>query len=105
MVPKMSGYVKRFSKCMFFKKNDELFKKYTEIRDKVSDNIKKGFDSELVYNEKYQKKKSKIISYRWEINTSLHDGGMPKDDFHCICCLEILVNSAFKVKNNIYKCF
>ena len=53
----MSGYVKRFSKCMFFKKNDELFKKYTEIRDKVSDNIKKGFDSELVYNEKYQKKK------------------------------------------------
>ena len=63
MVPKMSGYVKRFSKCMFFKKNDEFFKKYTEIRDKVSNNIKKGFDSELVYNEKYQKN-NKIISYR-----------------------------------------
>ena len=100
----MSGYVKRFSKCMFFKKNNEFFKKYTEIRDKVSNNIKKGFDSELVYNEKYQKN-NKIISYRWEINTSLHDDGMPKYGFHCICCLVILVNSAFKVKNNIYKCF
>ena len=57
----MSGYLKRFSKCMFFKKNDELFKKYTEIRDKVSNNIKKGFDSELVYNEKYQKKQQNNI--------------------------------------------
>ena len=58
----MRGYVKRFSKCMFFKKNDEFFKKYTGIRDKVSNNIKKGFDSELVYNEKYQKN-NKIISF------------------------------------------
>ena len=39
----------------FLIKNDELLGKYNEIWDKVSKVIKKGFDSESVYNEKYLK--------------------------------------------------
>ena len=39
-------------------KDDELIEKYNKNRDKVSSNIKKGFDSEPVYNEKYLKTKS-----------------------------------------------
>ena len=34
-------------------KNEELLGKYNEIWDKVSNSIKKRFDSEPVYNEKY----------------------------------------------------
>ena len=45
----------------FFLINDELRKQYNEILDKVNNNIKKGFDSETVYNEKYLK--TKIKSY------------------------------------------
>ena len=36
-------------------KNDELLKNCNKIWDKVSNGIKKGFDSELVCNEKYVK--------------------------------------------------
>ena len=38
---------------------DELLEKYNKIWDKVSNTIKKQFDSEPVYNEKYLKIKSK----------------------------------------------
>ena len=41
----------------FFLINGELRKQYNEILDKVNNNIKKGFDSETVYNEKYLKTK------------------------------------------------
>ena len=41
----------------FLIKDNELLKKYNKIWDKVCNTIKKGFDSELVYNEKYVKNK------------------------------------------------
>ena len=41
--------------------NNELLEKYNEIWDKVSNTIKKGFDSEPVYNEKYLR--TKVKSY------------------------------------------
>ena len=34
-------------------------KKYNEIWDKVSSTIRKGFDSEQIYNEKYLKTETK----------------------------------------------
>ena len=36
-------------------KDNELLERYNEIWDKVSNAIKKVFDSELVYDEKYLK--------------------------------------------------
>ena len=39
----------------FLIKDDELLEKYNEIRDKVSNSVKKGFHSESLYNEKYLK--------------------------------------------------
>ena len=36
-------------------KDNELLERYNEIWDKVSNTIKKVFDSELVYDEKYLK--------------------------------------------------
>ena len=37
----------------FLIKDDELLEKYNEIWGKVNNRIKKEFDSEPVYNEKY----------------------------------------------------
>ena len=59
MLPKASTYVKlydRQTKWMYFLiKDDDLLKKYNTIWDKVNADIKKEFDSELVYNRTFLK--------------------------------------------------
>lgn len=55
MLPKISGYTKRFdeSKNMFpLVKDGELLEKYKNIWNKVSNSIKKRFNSEPVCNKK-----------------------------------------------------
>ena len=51
----------------FLMKNEELLEKYNEIFDKVNNTIKKGFDSESVYNGKYVRTETK--SYKGKIST------------------------------------
>ena len=56
----MCAYRRDFdeSKYIYFLiKDDELLEKYNEIWQKVRNSIKKGFDSDPVYNEKYVKLK------------------------------------------------
>ena len=50
------------------KKDAELIERYNKIWDAVSNSMKKEFDSETVYNEKYLK--TKIISYEGKISTN-----------------------------------
>lgn len=55
MSPKLSVYTKSFNKakCMsFLIKHDELLEKYNKMWDKLSNSIKKRFDSEPIFNEK-----------------------------------------------------
>ena len=63
MLPKTSGYVKSYNeqtKWMYFLiKDDDLLEKFNTIWNKVSADIKKEFDSELVHNEKLLKTKIK----------------------------------------------
>ena len=57
-LPKMSAYRKDFDitkYTSFLIKDDELLEKYNEIWEKVKNSLKKNFDSEPVYNEKYLK--------------------------------------------------
>ena len=61
---------------VFLIKNDELLGKYNKIWNKVSNDIKKGFDREPVYNEKCLK--PKIKSYEGKITTNFLDNGVPK---------------------------
>ena len=68
-------------------------KKYDKIWDKFSNSVKKGFDSEPVYNEKNLK--TKIISYEGKINVNFHDDGILKKSSQCICKLVILIDSVF----------
>ena len=63
MLPKTTAYVKSYDgqvKWMYFLIEDyELLEKYNTTWDKVSADIKKGFDSEPVYNNKFFKAKIK----------------------------------------------
>ena len=62
----MRGYEKHFDKKYMFSliKDDELLKKYNKMWNKVSNSIKKEFDSEPVYNKKYLKSKKNLIKVK-----------------------------------------
>ena len=66
----------------FFIKDDGLLEKYNEILEKVNNIIKKEFDSEAVYNDKYLK--AEIKSYNGKINTNTHNNKIPKYEFICL---------------------
>ena len=58
MLLKTSAYVESYdgqTKWMYFLIDDDLLERYNTIWDKVSADIKKEFDSELVYNKNYLK--------------------------------------------------
>ena len=73
-LPKMSAYRRDFyeNNYMYFLiKIDELLQKYNETWEKIKNSIKKEFDSEPSYNEKYVK--AKVKSYNGKIITNLHN--------------------------------
>ena len=67
----------------FLIKDDKLLEKNNEIWEKVSNAIKKEFDSNPVYNKKYWS--TKIKSYNEKINTSFQNNKIPKEDTSFIC--------------------
>ena len=77
----------------FLIKNEELPEKYNEIWDKVRNKIKKEFNSEPAYNEKYLKTKIKL--YEEKINTNFYGDKIPKEGSQCICFSGILIDSFF----------
>ena len=56
---------------LFLIKNDELLQKRNEIWKKLSNSIKKEFNSEPVYNEKYLG--TTIKPYKEKTNTNLYN--------------------------------
>ena len=60
----------------FLIKNDKFFEKYNEILEIVSNSIKKEFDRQPIYNEKYLK--NKLRSYEGKLHTNTHDDKIPK---------------------------
>ena len=84
----------------FLIKNNKLLEKYSRIRDKVSKSIKKRFDSEPVYNEKYVKTKTK--SCEGKINTNSHDDKVPKEGSKYICLSVMLIDFLLRTGKNYY---
>ena len=84
----------------FLIKDNELLEKYNEIWEKVKNSIKKEFDSEPVFNEKYLK--AKIKAYNGKINTNFHNNKMPKEGSQFICLSVILIDSIFRTGKNYY---
>ena len=103
----MSAYRRDFDKTKYMSfliKDHELLEKYNEIWENVKNSIKKEFDSEPVYNEKYLK--AKIKSYNGKINTDFHNNKIPKEGSQFTCLSVILIYSVFKKgKVIILNCF
>ena len=82
--PKMSGYTQSFNETKYMSfliRDDKLLEKYNKIWDKVSNSIKKVFDSEPVSNNNYLK--AKVKSHESTIAF----------DYQSV----ILIDSAFKI--------
>ena len=62
--------------------------------------IIKGFDSELVNNNKYFK--TKVKSYGGKI-TNFHDDKFPKEGSQYLCLLVILIDAVFGIGKNYYQ--
>ena len=74
-------YIKDLMKLnmqLFLSEDTELLGKYNEIWSRVSNTIKKGFESEPVYSEKHFKTKAK--SSEGNINTNFHNDKMRKKE-------------------------
>ena len=84
----------------FFIRDDEFFEKYNEVWEKVKNSLKKEFDSEPVYNEKYLKAKTK--SCNGKINTIFHNNNIPKEGSQFICLSVLSIDSAFRIGKNYY---
>ena len=88
ILPKISAYRRDFDETKYMSfliKNGKLLETYNKICDKVSNAIKKGFDSELVYNEKYLR--TKIKSSERKISTNFRDNEIQNEGCQCICTL------------------
>ena len=102
-LPKISAYRRDFDETKymsFLKKDVELSEKYTEIWEKVTNSIRKEFDSKPVHNEKYLK--TKIKSYNGKISTTFHNNKIPKEVSQFIYLLVILIDSVFRTCENYY---
>ena len=77
----------------FVIEDDDLLEKHNAILGKVSADIKKKFDSELVYNKNYLK--TKIKSHGDEV-TDFYDKKFPQLDSNHTCLAVISLDSAFK---------
>ena len=62
--------------------------------------VKKGFDSEPVYNEKCPRTRTSY--YEGKIGTNFYGYKIPKKDFQCICFSVIIIGSAFRNGENYY---
>ena len=98
-LPKMSAYRNDFheTKYMsFFIKYDKLSENYNDIWEK----IKKEFDSEPVYNEKYIR--PTIKSFNGKINKNVCNNKIPKEVSQFICLSVSLIGSVFRISKNYY---
>ena len=80
-----------------------MLEKYNEIWDKVSNTIKKGFDSEPVYNKKYVR--TKIKCYEWKVDTNIHGRTIPKGSQCIRLSVILLILFLGQVKTVILKYF
>ena len=89
------------TKCMyFFTKDEKLLKIYNKIWKKVSNIIKKVFDSRPVYNKKYPK--NKIKTCNGKINTNFHNNKIPKEGCKIVFLSVILIDSIYRKKESYY---
>ena len=109
-LPKMTGYLNIFKggakkNVFFFTDNNEFLERYTAIWEKISDLVKKKFDSDTVYNNKYIN--AKIRSYNNDIKTTFRDidnknNKLPEKNKPYKCMSLISLDSIIKINGKYY---
>ena len=96
-LPQMNAYAAYFDKNNKYRNllvNDkERLKRYSEILNKIESLIKKEFNSEPAYNDKYIKTKTKI--YNNMVYTNIQHNKIPKDNEYFACLSVILLDFIF----------
>ena len=104
MFPKASTYVKscdgQIKWIYFLIEDDDWLEKYDNIWDKVSANIKKEFDRELVDNKEFSK--AKIKSHIDKVK-DFCDKKISKIDSNHTCLAVINLDSALEKDENYYQ--
>ena len=73
----------KYKYVSFYITDEQLTEKYNEVWEKGKNSLKKEFDIEPVYNEKYLK--SKIKSYNKKTNTYCFSIYLFINNFDCFC--------------------
>ena len=79
---------------MNYQKNAIKFQK------KIKNSLRKEFDGETVYNEKYLN--TKINVYNRKRKTNFQNNKVPKEGFQFICLSVILIDSVFRTDKTYY---
>ena len=79
---------------MNYQKNAIKFQK------KIKNSLRKEFDGETVYNEKYLN--TKINVYNRKRKTNFQNNKVPKEGFQFICLSVILIDSVFRTDKRYY---
>ena len=97
MLPETIAYVKSYdgqTEWMYFLiEDDDLLEKYNTIWEEVSDDIKKEFDNETVYNKEYLK--TEIKSHGNEV-TDFYDKEISRVDSNRTCLTVISLDFVLK---------
>ena len=104
-LPQMTGYVKCFdgNKTRSFKViHEKLLKNYTKIWEKVSNLVDLKFSSEPVYGDNGKYIKTKIKTYRDNVNTSFQFKKVPKENSSYKCLSLIKPDSVIKASKRYY---
>ena len=103
MLPKTSTYVKSYDRqtkwMYFFIEDDDILKKYNTIWNKISADIEKESESEIVYNKEFLKTK---IKSHGDKGTDFYDKKIPKVASNHTCLAVITLDSALTKNDNYY---
>ena len=107
IMPKMSGYVKKFkvedknNKLMSFRVVDEnLLQKYKAIQTKIEKVKSIRLTALPVYDDRYIK--TKIRTYGDKVYTNVRGLNVPEDYIECECFTVISINSLLVYQNKYY---
>ena len=90
-------YFENSGKSMsFVTKDDDVFHKYSEIREKIRETLNIKFHSMPVYDEKYIK--AKVREFNGVINTNFLGDEIPKEGMHYTCITCITIDSVMRIE-------
>ena len=104
ILPQMNGYIKYFDNggknISFLIKNSEVWKKYEDIWNVITNKLNIKFHSQPIYENKYLKTKGR--EFDGSIKTNFLGNSLPKENTYYTCIVCITVDSVLKMNKKNY---